>query len=183
MRQPQNGQDPGSANVFRFNLTGLMVFCLCLIAGTSFLTGKLVASRQVPAPGPELNIPDPGEQDKYTFTRQGPWGELLTEDIRLERPVEYVSQKLRTVQAPVWTFHGMNVAQVKALFIANGLSQPETEKALAPDRVSTQVYLADDLVFTKNGQSYVRPWMIMRISDLRALYRDFTIGYLRKKTA
>ena len=138
MRQPQNGQAPGSANVFRFNLTGLIVFCLCLIAGASFITGKLAGSRQMRAAGPVLNIPEPDEQDKYTFTRKGPWGELLTQEISLQRPVEYVSQELKTVQPPVWTFRGMNVAQVKALFVANGLTQPEAEKALAPDRVSTQ---------------------------------------------
>ena len=73
-----------------------------------------------------------------TFTRQGPWGELFTQEISLERPVEYLNDEMKAVQPPVWTFRGMNVAQVKALFIANGLTQQETEKALAPDRVSTQ---------------------------------------------
>jgi hypothetical protein len=32
------------------------------------------------------------------------------------------------------------------------------------------VYLADDLVFTKNGNNYRQPWMIMRIPDLLATY-------------
>jgi hypothetical protein len=37
MRQPKNGKDPGSANVLHFNLTGLILFCLCLVAGTAFI--------------------------------------------------------------------------------------------------------------------------------------------------
>ena len=138
MSKLKNGNEPGSANVFRFNLTGLIVFCLCLIAGASFLTWKLAGPRQKDAPGPALNIPDPDEQDKYTYTRQGPWGELFTQNISLERPVEYLNDEMKTIQPPVWTFHGMNVAQVKALFVANGLTQAEAEKALAPDRVSTR---------------------------------------------
>jgi hypothetical protein len=32
------------------------------------------------------------------------------------------------------------------------------------------VYLADDLVFTKNGNNYRQPWMIMHIPDLLATY-------------
>ncbi len=138
MRQPNNGKAPGSPNVFRFSLTGLIAFCLCLIAGTSFTIGKITGPLQVSAAGPVLSIPDPDEQDKYTFTRQGPWGELFIQEISLQRPVEYLNEEMRVVQPPVWVFHGMNVEEIKALFIANGLTRPEVEKALAPDHVRTQ---------------------------------------------
>jgi len=138
MAKLKNGNGSGSPSVFRFNLTGLIVFCLCLTAGSAFITGKIVSARQKAAPGPVLGIPDPEEQDKYTRTRQGPWGELLTQDISLERPVEYLVDEMKTPQPPVWTFLRMNLAQVKSLFIANGLTQEQAEKALAPDRVSTQ---------------------------------------------
>lgn len=138
MSKRKDRDDVDSANEFRFNLTGLIVFCVCLTAGALFLGAKLFGTRQNIAAGPSREIPAPGEMDKFTFTRKGPWGELLTQDISLERPVEYLNIELKTVQPPVWTFHRLNVAQVKALFTANGLTQEETEKALAPDRVSTQ---------------------------------------------
>jgi hypothetical protein len=32
------------------------------------------------------------------------------------------------------------------------------------------VYVADDLVFTKNGNSFVQPWKIMRMKDLVNVY-------------
>jgi hypothetical protein len=32
------------------------------------------------------------------------------------------------------------------------------------------VYLADDNVFTKNGNNYMEPWMLMRIKNLLAMY-------------
>ncbi len=32
------------------------------------------------------------------------------------------------------------------------------------------VYLADDLVFTKNGNNYRQPWMLMHIANLLATY-------------
>jgi hypothetical protein len=32
------------------------------------------------------------------------------------------------------------------------------------------VYLADDIVFTKNGHNFAQPWMLMRLEDLLARY-------------
>ena len=32
------------------------------------------------------------------------------------------------------------------------------------------VYIADDIVFTKNGNNYAQPWMLMRLGDLAARY-------------
>jgi hypothetical protein len=127
-----------STNEFRFNLTGLIVLCVCLAGGSLFLGAKFLGTRQSATAGPSREMPAPGEMDKFTFTRKGPWGELLTQEISLERPVEYLTAEMKTAPPPVWTFHGMNVAQVKSLFIANGLTQEEAEKALAPDRVSMQ---------------------------------------------
>lgn len=38
------------------------------------------------------------------------------------------------------------------------------------------VYIADDIVFTKNGSNVAMPWILMRIDDLRARFRqDFEI--------
>ena len=72
MYQPSNGKDPGSANVLRFSFTGLIVFCLCLIAGNSLITGKVAGCHQMRAAGPVMNITDLHEQDEHTFTRKGP---------------------------------------------------------------------------------------------------------------
>lgn len=47
------------------------------------------------------------------------------------------------------------------------------------------IYLADDLVFTKNGNNYRQPWMLMRISDLIATYPStppMRAVYMRKKS-
>ena len=32
------------------------------------------------------------------------------------------------------------------------------------------VYIADDLVFTKNGDNYLQPWMFMHLKDLTGMY-------------
>jgi len=46
------------------------------------------------------------------------------------------------------------------------------------------VYLADDLVFTKNGDNLLTPWILVRISDLKQVYfsdRDGTVQAYRRK--
>jgi hypothetical protein len=183
MSQPKYGKDVGSANVFRFSLAGLIGFCLCLVAGTSFVMRKAVGSRPGSAPGPAFNIPEPDEQDKYTFTRQGPWGELLTQEISLQRPVEYLSQELSKVQPPVWTFYGLSVPRVQSLFIASGLPPQQAEQALAPDRVSTQgtntVFKpSDEFVFALNSETRDRLYSALRGLGVN-VYLDWPYFYPR----
>jgi hypothetical protein len=36
--------------------------------------------------------------------------------------------------------------------------------------IHSAVYLADDIVFTKNGNNYAQPWMLMHLKDLLAEY-------------
>jgi hypothetical protein len=46
------------------------------------------------------------------------------------------------------------------------------------------VYLADDIVFTKNGESPFAPWILMKLKNVAARYdhRDgSTVAFLRKK--
>ena len=47
------------------------------------------------------------------------------------------------------------------------------------------VFIADDIVFTKNGNNYRQPWMLMRIPDLLATYPStppMKAIYMRRKT-
>jgi len=36
--------------------------------------------------------------------------------------------------------------------------------------IHSGVYLADDIIFTKNGNNHMQPWMLMRIKDVLAMY-------------
>ena len=35
----------------------------------------------------------------------------------------------------------------------------------------TCVYIADDIVLTKNGDSILAPWVLMQVTDVEAIYR------------
>jgi hypothetical protein len=106
---------------------------------------------------------------------------LLTQDISLERPVEYIHAELKTVPPPVWTFHGMNIAQVKSFFTANGLTRGETEKALAPERVSTRgtntlFKPGDEFVLSLRPETRARLYEAMRGLEVN-LYLEWPYFY------
>ena len=46
------------------------------------------------------------------------------------------------------------------------------------------VYLADDLVFSKNGSHYLQPWSILRMSQLKGHFSehgpDWRVSYFRR---
>ncbi|MEW6306584.1 MAG: hypothetical protein AB1705_24220 [Verrucomicrobiota bacterium] len=49
----------------------------------------------------------------------------------------------------------------------------------------TAVYIADDIVYTKNGGHYTQPWVLMRIDDMIASYPSteaLRVGVLRRKS-
>ena len=44
------------------------------------------------------------------------------------------------------------------------------------------VFLADDLAFTKYGNNYMQPWMVVRLKDMQALYPKLQPVFYRKRT-
>ena len=138
-----NETDP--VNSFRFSLAGLIVFSLFLMAGTALISSKVLNAKPKIFSVANHDIPDPDAQDKNMFTHQGPWGELLTQNIKLERPAEYISAEVSQPAPESWDFKGMNLAQVKTLLAANGLTKAQVEAQLTTSHISI---VGTTLVFT-----------------------------------
>jgi len=130
-----NGTD--EVNSFRFSLAGLIIFSLFLMAGTALISNKVFNPKPKPFSFANNDVPDPDVQDKNMFTHKGPWGELLTQNIKLERPAEYIMDEVKNPGPETWTFNGMNAAQVKTLLAANGLTKEQVEAQLTPSHVTT----------------------------------------------
>ncbi len=135
MAKLKKSNESESVNSFRFSLTGLIIFSLFLMVATALVASRFFDSKPKSFSFANNDIPDPDVQDKNMFTRKGPWGELLTQNIRLERPVEYTSLEIKNPEPESWSFDGMNLAQVKALLAANGLTKEQVEAQLTPGNV------------------------------------------------
>lgn len=124
-----------AGNVFQFTLAGLIIFSLALLAGASLIGFKL-------APRPrtdllhDMTVVDP--KDKSHSIHVGPWGELSTRDIQLERPAEFLTDEVSRPQPESWTFNGLSVEDVKSQLSRGGLSAAQIEVLFAPASVRSE---------------------------------------------
>jgi hypothetical protein len=116
-----------AANVFQFTLTGLIIFSLTLIGSASFVAYKLAGGgrRDLQADTYAVN-----PKDKTRSVHVGSWGELITRDIELERPVEYLTEEVANPRPETWTFTGMSRDAVKALLEKSGLTADQVAAAM-----------------------------------------------------
>jgi hypothetical protein len=128
MSRPPKPGASHAGNVFRFTLTGLIVFSLALMGGTAFIGYKVATPPQ--AKLKDVFALDP--HDKTRSVRVGPWGELIVRDIKLGRPPEFLTAEVANPVAETWTFNGMKPDAVKALLAKNGLSAAQVAAAFAP---------------------------------------------------
>ena len=85
MSRRKNSESAQASNMFQFTLAGLIIFSLALIAGATFIGFKLATGNHPRLA--EAFAVDP--KDKTRSIHVGPWGELITRDIGLERPAEF----------------------------------------------------------------------------------------------
>jgi len=118
MKKFRRQESASATNVFQFSLAGLILFSLTLIGFSSFVGYKLMANTRPKLA--ETFAVDP--KDKSRSVHAGPWGELITRDIELGRPAEYLTSEVTVPVAETWTFTAMQPDAVKALLTKNGLS-------------------------------------------------------------
>ena len=118
-----------ASNVFQFSLAGLILFSLTLIGGSAFIGHKLTVVEKPWMVDAFVTNPN----DKTQSVHVGPWGALVTRDINLERPVEYLTEEVANPRPEVWAFKGMGPDAVKSLFAQDGLSAAQNAELFAPD--------------------------------------------------
>ena len=135
----------------RLSQTGLIGLCIGLVFASVFLTHWLehhansatVTAATVGHPNPETaTIP---------ATQMPPWGELVTLDVELEQPEEYVSFESTTERVTTWVFTGNTLAQTRSILTNCDMPAAQIEAALAPANVevtpeATSVKPGDEVV-------------------------------------
>jgi hypothetical protein len=173
MNKPRQRESARASNVIQFTLAGLIVFILALMAGTSFITVRLVAEKH-----PKLTdafAVDPN--DKTRSIHVGPWGELITRDIELERPAEFLTEEVASPQPETWTFNNLKPDAVRALLAKNGLTPAQVSAAFAPgtfrtDAAGTVLTPSADFIFSLDAGT--RRQLALGLAGLGVnLYFDF----------
>jgi hypothetical protein len=168
LKQRESGQ---TGNAFQFTLTGLIIFSLALIGGSSFFTYKLAGHSGAPK-SYEVDV-----KDRLSNLSTGPWGSLLTRDIQLERPAEYLTDEVADPQPQKWTFNGMTSGAVKQFLLEHGLTSLQVEEAFAPDSF-TETTAGTELIPTGKFLLFITPEQRLKLYSAMAgagvnLYVDF----------
>jgi hypothetical protein len=127
-KRSSNSSETASGHI-RFNALGLALFSAALIVATGCLTAALVTHRHTPG-SQASNAAADRDGGKPTGTVPA-WGDLVTYDIDLEQPEEYVAFELETNKPPRWVFNGMDQNQSRDLMLACGLSTEQVKRALS----------------------------------------------------
>jgi hypothetical protein len=120
MRKNRSQESGQTGSLIQFTLSGLILFSLALMIGASFITYKLGAASYAHSTAYTAT-----PQGKAESVEAGPWGELITHNIALERPAEYLTDEVANPQPEVWTFNGLKTEAVKALLKQKGLTEAQ----------------------------------------------------------
>jgi hypothetical protein len=115
----------------RFNALGLALFSTALVLATGLLTAALVKDRSQSVTGTDSRTPGLRPTQPKPSGAIPAWGELVTYDIDLEQPEEYIGFELTTNKLPQWTFTQMNRGQTRTLLLECGMTTNLAEQALA----------------------------------------------------
>ena len=124
-------------STIRLSLTGLIILCVSMIATSSLIThlmGFHLTGEKAGDPPAAQVASKAGETESHGTV--GPWGELVTLDVDIEQPLEYVSFEATTNRVTTWTFPGTTVNQARDLMLASGFTEAQVTGALSPDKMT-----------------------------------------------
>jgi hypothetical protein len=134
-RRPNELKEQGGV-LIRFNLVGLILFSVALVA-----VGGLLASGQFKRVTATANcalpLGAPEDIADVAPTTTPACGELIVRDIEVERPEEYLASEVGVNQPGQWVFEEPSVEKVRSLMLACGLTEQQAGRALAPERVTS----------------------------------------------
>jgi hypothetical protein len=161
-----------AANIFQFSLAGLIIFSLALMGGASLVVYRLADSRR---PDLQADTYAVNPKDKTRSVHVGPWGELITRDIELERPAEYLTEEVATPRPEIWAFAGKDIAAVKGLLASKGLNAAQLDGAMKLAReTAAGTELVPTLDFLLSLDSDTRARLCLGLAGANAyLYFDY----------
>lgn len=121
----------------RFNALGLALFSAALVVAAGLLTATLLKHHPEPASQNSSDEMPPHHPDAKPAGITPAWGELVTYDIDLEQPEEYIGFELANNKTPQWVFTGMDRNQTRTLLLANGIATNLVERALSDSMTTT----------------------------------------------
>jgi hypothetical protein len=169
MARKETGKADSNGSVaIHFNLVGLIVFSVSLVlAGGLLALGGLMTARAHSKTtgnnGDDSLRQFAGSADSSSSNARAAqpvpaWGELVANNITVERPDEYIGFEVKSNQTPAWFFGQVSPQKVRNLMLSCGLTASQIDHALSPSLFSvtptnTVVLPDDDLVLSLSPET------------------------------
>jgi len=121
--------------IIQVSLTAILIFSLALIVAAGLITYGLTSARFRSHRANEASRSAANGSDQLDGVAPAetpPWGELITYDIRLEQPEEYLAFELENLHVPTWTFEQTTLEKARAILSSCGVAAKEIERAMSP---------------------------------------------------
>lgn len=131
---PSGSAATPSRSVIRLSPIGLLALCVGLVATSSWMTHRTCGSH--PAAANPVRTDPPASPQPVPGELSGPWGDLVTLDIDIEQPEEYVSFEENDHRSTQWVFPGKAPGGIRELLSGCGFTERQVALALAPEAVT-----------------------------------------------
>lgn len=135
----------------QLTITSLILLCVSLIVATGIAYRFLDRHDTGKAAMPAVKALETKKSVGSSSSQVGPWGELLTLDIDIEQPSEYVSFAAADPSDVTWTFPGTSQTQAHSLMLNAGMTAAQADAATAEGKVENTA----DAVVIKPGDELV----------------------------
>lgn len=133
---PTPAGDRKSGSTIHFTVTGLIALCASLV-GTSVAVTRFMEGRYAGAKPDSADKTGVHAAAVKSSSTNAPWGDLVTLDVEIQQPEEYVSFDT-TRSRSEWVFSGRTANQVKEQLADCGFTGDQITAALAGDKVSSR---------------------------------------------
>lgn len=174
MRKTQKPLSSGGV-VIQFQVVGLLIFSIALIAVAALVTYGLVRHGRTNGDS-SVNAPIFTNSDYEVVQMKDPpaYGQLVVRDLDLEQPEEYVAYEISTNKPAAWVFDGMTPDQARdtmreAGFTADQVNQALKAGAFAYNEKNTMVQPDEQLLFSLTPPVRARLYLILGRSSANEL--------------
>lgn len=126
----------GRGSTIRFTLGGLIGLCASLVATSVGVTHFLHDKSS--APNAEASVSATAVPQALAKPEDSPWGSLVTMEVEIQQPEEYVSFDTTSESSGMWVFPGWSLGQVKESLKSAGFTDAQIVSTLAGEKVSDQ---------------------------------------------
>jgi hypothetical protein len=151
VKKSKHSASPSSGGItIQLNLIGLIIFSVALVVTAALVTYGLVRGQSATTGRKDTALALTNTENNITEAKEmPPWGQLITRELDLEQPEEYIAYEVMTNKVETWTFEGITPAAAKSVMQNAGLEADEIARVT---QSSTMAYAGSNTIIHPNKE-------------------------------